>query len=61
MIRWFIYFVLKCFVTFISAFTLQNVLAAEGYTIDLPTLITASLLLVVMIKIWTFSYKRDDV
>lgn len=58
---WFLHFIIKCLVTGVAAFTLHNVMASEGYTIDLSTLIVACVLMVVMIKAWTFNYKSNDV
>lgn len=61
MLRWLFWFVLKCGVTALSAWTLFNVIHQQGYYIEFTPILVGSVLLVIMIKLWSWNYKKDDI
>jgi hypothetical protein len=59
MLHWLIWFVIRCVITLIAAFTTQTLIHTEGYFVETNVLIGVAVVLIVLIKVWSFDYKKE--
>ena len=59
-LRWTIWQFIKAVITFVAAWSLQGALANAGHYIELSNILLAAIMIVVVIKLWSWDYKRGS-